>query len=120
MRPNDVMEIWKRNTGGRMWPVLTRQPRRIPMGEHLLNRMHHQLTVMICKPCEDARTLTNRGYVELRRFHGEGKCDGCQEYQSIAMWLYEDSPWHQDVRQEDRLNTVRRRDRQIRARERRR
>lgn len=115
---NDVMEQWKRITSGRMYPILTRQPRRISMGEHILNRMTHSLTVMVCSHCQDARTLTNRGYVELRRFHGEAKCDGCQEHGSIAMWLYEDSPWHQDIRLDDKLNAIRRRDRQQRERER--
>lgn len=118
MTRNDIQERWKRLTDGRMWPVLTRQPRRISMGEHILNRMHHKLTVMVCSGCQDARALKNRGYVELRRFHSVAKCDGCQEYGSLAMWLYDDSPWHQDIRQEDRLNAVRRRDREIRASER--
>lgn len=115
---NDIQERWKRLTNGTLWPVLTRQPRRISMGEHLLNRITHKLTIMVCHACQDERTLKNRGYVELRRFHSEAKCDGCQEYGPLAMWLYDDSPWHQDLRLEDKLNKIRRRDRQQQERER--
>lgn len=108
---NDLMEAYKRHTDGRMVPLLTRQPRRISMGEHILNRITHQQSVMVCTSCQDARALTNKGYVELRRFHAEAKCDGCQEYKPLAMWIFEDSVWHQDLRHEDYLNGVRRRDR---------
>jgi len=116
---HDIQEAWKRATGGTMFPILTKQRRGMPMGEHILNRMTHGMTVMVCDACEDERTLKNRGYVELRRFHGEAICDGCQEFGPIAMWLYEDSTWHSDLRQEPRLNEVRRRDRAVAERYRR-
>ena len=119
MTLNEIMDRWKRQTQGRLWPILTRQPRRIPRGEHILNRMTHGLTVMVCSACEDDRTLKNRGYVELRRFHGDAKCDGCQEFGPIAMWLFEDSVWHRDLQHEDTVvKKIRQRDAAMRERDR--
>jgi hypothetical protein len=115
---NEIMDRWKRLTDGKQYPVLTKQPRRISMGEHILNRMTHHLTVMVCESCQDAQTLKNRDYVELRRFHAEGKCDGCQAYTSVALWIFEDSCWHHDLNQEPALEAIQRRDEAKRLQER--
>lgn len=107
---HEIQEFWKRMTGGRQYPILTKQPRKIPNGEHILNRMEFGQTVMVCKECEDSRTLVGRGYTELRRYHADAICDGCQEYGSVAMWLFQDHTWHQDLKGEEQLKNVRQRD----------
>ena len=110
---NDIQEQWKKLTNGRQYPILTKQKRGISGAENILNRMHHGQTLMICHDCTDSRTLKNRGYTELRRFHcGDAKCDGCQEFTSLGMWLFAEHRWAKDLRQEKQLDEVRRRDQQ--------
>jgi hypothetical protein len=91
-------------------------------GTALDDRAALHKTLFLCKGCEykmNRRHLRALQYTELLDYHGFGLCDGCQEEQPCAMWMWDGSKHIEHQNERSRWDAVRRREYQANQQKRR-
>lgn len=69
-------------------PITTWQNRRMTPGSWLSDLVALHKALVLCKGCAWKLQPKRLEYGEMKQFHCDGLCDGCQSFGSAAMWLW--------------------------------
>lgn len=89
------------------------QQRKITNGSYLHDMLALHKSLFLCQSCRRKLWPGRFNYIELKMYHGEGICDGCQVDGPAALWLWEGSEQWAERTRAASCEAVRRREIQM-------